>query len=126
MLICLLCSVTEIRERPPKKTPFRRYRDFHDFSNRNRKKTNETKRLTRYEYCCPVEENSPQTLFSLIHTSTLTTLRHFRKIIDELKLPDRHDRNADKMRIVRDWLYDEAKGKRVIVINNADDATSFS
>ncbi|KAF2820914.1 hypothetical protein CC86DRAFT_238954, partial [Ophiobolus disseminans] len=49
----------------------------------------------------------------------------YRGIADRLELPRRHDPKADVLRLVSDWLHNEANGRWTMVLDNVDDVATF-
>ena len=49
----------------------------------------------------------------------------YRTIADRVKIPRRDEPKADILRLVSDWLCDEANGQWVMILDNADDISVF-
>jgi tetratricopeptide (TPR) repeat protein len=61
-----------------------------------------------------------------VHASTRARFEEaYRDIADRLQLPGRSDPKANVLRMVSDWLRDEANGRWVMVLDNVDDAETF-
>jgi hypothetical protein len=61
-----------------------------------------------------------------VHASTRARFEEaYRDIADRLQLPGRSDPKANVLRLVRDWLRDEANGQWVMILDNFDDAETF-
>ena len=61
-----------------------------------------------------------------VHASTRARFEEaYRDIADRLQLPGRDDPKANVLRLVHDWLRDEANGRWVMVVDNVDDAETF-
>jgi tetratricopeptide (TPR) repeat protein len=61
-----------------------------------------------------------------VHASTQARFEEaYRDIADRLELPGRDDPKASVLRLVHDWLRDEANGRWVMVVDNVDDVETF-
>jgi hypothetical protein len=61
-----------------------------------------------------------------VHASTRDRFDEaYRDIAERLELPGRNDPKVDILRLVRNWLCDEANGKWAMVLDNADDIEMF-
>jgi tetratricopeptide (TPR) repeat protein len=61
-----------------------------------------------------------------VHASTKARFEEaYRGIADRLELPGRHDPKADVLRLVSDWLHNEANGRWTMVLDNVDDVETF-
>ena len=61
-----------------------------------------------------------------VHASTEARFEEaYRDIADRLELPGRDDPKANVLRLVHDWLRDEANGRWVMVVDNVDNAETF-
>jgi tetratricopeptide (TPR) repeat protein len=61
-----------------------------------------------------------------VHAGTETRFREaYGVIADWLELPGRQDPKADVLRLVSNWLCNEANGKWVMILDNADDIDVF-
>ncbi|KAI9768659.1 MAG: hypothetical protein M1839_003994 [Geoglossum umbratile] len=79
------------------------------------------------EYSYRVREKSPATWVFWVHASSIARLEEgYRKIAERAKLPDWDQPDVDILRLVYSWLCDEANGRWVIIIDNADDLGVFS
>ena len=47
-------------------------------------------------------------------------------IADRVELPRRDEPTADILQLVRNWLCDEANGRWIMILDNANDHTVFS
>ena len=69
---------------------------------------------------------SPHTFVFWVHASTCARLEEaYRDIADRLQLPGRNDPKSNVLRLVSDWLWDEANGQWVMIVDNVDDADAF-
>ena len=61
-----------------------------------------------------------------VHASTQARFEEaYRNIADQLELPGRSDPKANVLRLVSDWLRDEANGRWLMVIDNVDNVETF-
>jgi hypothetical protein len=61
-----------------------------------------------------------------VHASTQARFEEaYRDIANRLELPGRDNPKADVLRLVRDWLRDEATGRWAMVVDNVDDVETF-
>jgi tetratricopeptide (TPR) repeat protein len=61
-----------------------------------------------------------------VHGSTKARFEEaYRAIADRLELPGRHDPKVSVLRLVRDWLCDEANGRWMMVLDNVDNVEVF-
>ena len=61
-----------------------------------------------------------------MHASTRTRFKEaYRDIADRLKLPERNNPNIDVLRLVNNWLCDEANGQWTMILDNVDDVETF-
>ena len=49
----------------------------------------------------------------------------YQRIAEAADIDDRHDPKANILRLVRNWLCDESKGRWLIIVDNADDSELF-
>ncbi|KAH7068389.1 kinesin light chain 1 [Paraphoma chrysanthemicola] len=76
-------------------------------------------------YANSIRDASPHTFVFWVHASTRVRFDEaYRAIADRLQLPGR-DSKANVLRLVGDWLRDEANGRWVMVLDNVDDAETF-
>ncbi|KAI9764624.1 MAG: hypothetical protein M1839_005799 [Geoglossum umbratile] len=79
------------------------------------------------EYSYRVREKSPATWVFWVHASSIARFEEgYRKIAERAKLPGWDQPDVDILRLVYSWLCDEANGRWVIIIDNADDLGVFS
>ncbi|KAI9854168.1 MAG: hypothetical protein M1813_001338, partial [Trichoglossum hirsutum] len=79
------------------------------------------------EYSYRVQEKSPATWVFWVHASSITRFEEgYRKIAERAKLPGWDQPDVDILRLVYSWLCDEANGRWVIIIDNADDLGVFT
>lgn len=50
----------------------------------------------------------------------------FQNIAEQAKIPDWNQPNVDILKLVYNWLCDEANGRWLMIIDNADDLSVFS
>jgi hypothetical protein len=61
-----------------------------------------------------------------VHASTRARFEEaYKDIADRLQLPERSDPETDVLRLVSNWLLDEANGQWVMVVDSADDPEAF-
>ena len=78
------------------------------------------------EYSYRVRENSPETWVFWVHAGSAARFEEgYRKIADIAKPSGWDKPGADIPRIVHNWLCDEANGRWVMIIDNADDPSVF-
>ncbi|KAK4892981.1 hypothetical protein LTR49_028535, partial [Elasticomyces elasticus] len=76
------------------------------------------------EYCYRVREQSQDTWVLWIHASNAARFEQsVRDAADLVKIDGRNDPKADIHTLFRDWLRDKRKGRWVLVLDNADDAS---
>ncbi|KAF9698264.1 hypothetical protein EKO04_003931 [Ascochyta lentis] len=69
---------------------------------------------------------SPQTFVFWVHASTRARFEEaYKDIADRLQLPGRSDPKANVLRLVSEWLRDEANGRWVMVLYNVNDVDTF-
>jgi tetratricopeptide (TPR) repeat protein len=73
-----------------------------------------------------VRDATPRTYVFWVHASTRARFEEaYRGLADRLELPGRLDPKADVLRLVSDWLCNEANGKWTMVVDNVDDVETF-
>ncbi|KAF2819475.1 hypothetical protein CC86DRAFT_246282, partial [Ophiobolus disseminans] len=78
------------------------------------------------QYAHSVRDASPQTFVFWVHASTRARFEEaYRDIADRLQLPGRSDPKANVLRLVSEWLREEANGRWVVVLDNVDDIETF-
>ncbi|KAI4940870.1 hypothetical protein J4E91_011127 [Alternaria rosae] len=78
------------------------------------------------QYAHSIRDAAPQTFVFWVHASTPARFEEaYRDIADRLQLPGRDDPKANVLRLVHDWLRDEANGRWVMVVDNVDNAETF-
>ncbi|KAK3614340.1 hypothetical protein LTR22_027819 [Elasticomyces elasticus] len=76
------------------------------------------------EYARQLRQHSPQTWVLWIHVSNVARFEQgVRDVADQLKIYGRKDPKADLLQLLRNRLRDEGKGRWLIVLDNADDAS---
>ncbi|RMY50198.1 hypothetical protein D0865_07044 [Hortaea werneckii] len=76
------------------------------------------------EYARQVRQRSPQTWVLWIHASNAARFDvSVRDVPDQLKLHGRRDPKTDLLQLLRSRLCDESKGRWMVVLDNADDAS---
>ncbi|MCJ1467445.1 hypothetical protein MMC07_006070 [Pseudocyphellaria aurata] len=79
------------------------------------------------EYSYRIRENFSQTWVFWVHASNAARFEEgYRTIADRIKLPGRDAQTADILRLVSNWLSDEANGRWIMILDNVDDSTVFS
>ncbi|KAF2186324.1 TPR-like protein [Zopfia rhizophila CBS 207.26] len=79
------------------------------------------------EYSHRVREKSPATWVFWVHASSTTRFEEgYRKIAERAKLSGWDQPDVDILRLVYSWLCDEASGRWIMIIDNADDLGVFS
>ncbi|KAI4125120.1 MAG: hypothetical protein LQ338_004448, partial [Usnochroma carphineum] len=74
------------------------------------------------EYSYQVREQDPSTWVFWVYASNEARFEEgYRTIADRVKLPYQDEPGADVMRLVSDWLCDEANGRWIIILDNFDD-----
>jgi len=74
--------------------------------------TVQSKSQLAIQYSYAVRDASPQTFVFWVHASTTARFEEaYRGIADKLTLPGRNDPKVDILRLVSDWLCDEANGR---------------
>ena len=87
----------------------------------------ERKSQLAIEYSYRVRKKSPHIWVVWVYASNATRFEEgYRTIADRIQLPRRDEPTADILRLVRDWLCDEANGQWVMILDNTDDPTVFS
>jgi tetratricopeptide (TPR) repeat protein len=88
--------------------------------------TDHSKSQLAIQYAHSIRDAAPQTFVFWVHASTGARFEEaYRDIANRLELPGRDNPKADVLRLVRDWLQDEANGRWVMVIDNVDDVETF-
>ncbi|OCL02771.1 TPR-like protein [Glonium stellatum] len=79
------------------------------------------------EYSYRIREKSPATWVFWVHAGTAARFEEgYRKIAERTKLPGWNQSDVDILSLVYSWLCDEANGRWVMIIDNADDLAVFS
>jgi tetratricopeptide (TPR) repeat protein len=79
------------------------------------------------QYAHSIIDASPQTFVFWVHASTQARFEEEYKLIaDRLQLPERSDPKSNVLRLVSDWLRDEANGRWFMIVDNADNVETFS
>ena len=93
------------------------------------KPTNDASRKSQLaiEYSYQVRERSPETWVFWVHASSAARFEEgYRKVAERVKIPGWDKPEADILRLVSNWLCDEANGHWVMIVDNADDPSVFS
>ncbi|KAF2473618.1 TPR-like protein [Lindgomyces ingoldianus] len=78
------------------------------------------------EYSYQVREKSPATWVFWVHASTRARFEEgYQKIAERARLPSWDHPDGDILKLVHSWLCDEANGRWVMIIDNADDLGVF-
>ncbi|CAI9627914.1 unnamed protein product [Alternaria burnsii] len=78
------------------------------------------------QYAHSIRDAAPQTFVFWVHASTQARFEEaYKDIANRLQLPGRDDPKANVLRLVHDWLRDEANGQWVMVVDNVDDVDIF-
>ncbi|KAF1950535.1 hypothetical protein CC80DRAFT_228667, partial [Byssothecium circinans] len=78
------------------------------------------------QYAHSIRDASPHTFVFWVHASTRARFEEaYRDIADRLQLPGRSDPKANVLRLVSNWLQDEANGRWMMILDNADDVNVF-
>jgi tetratricopeptide (TPR) repeat protein len=91
--------------------------------------TNKLKRKSQLavEYSYRLREKSPATWVFWVHASNRARFEEgYRKIAERGKLPGWDQPDVEILKLVHSWLCDEANGRWVMIIDNADDLGVFS
>ena len=89
--------------------------------NRNRKSQ------LAIEYSYQVRERSPNTWVFWVHASSVARFKEsYREIAERVKIAGWDHPEADILRLVYNWLRDEANGQWLMIVDNADDASLFA
>ncbi|RYN53567.1 hypothetical protein AA0118_g9685 [Alternaria tenuissima] len=78
------------------------------------------------QYAHSIRDAAPHTFVFWVHASTRARFEEaYKDIAGRLGLPGRDDPEANVLRLVHDWLRDEANGQWVMVVDNVDDVETF-
>ncbi|CAN9424569.1 unnamed protein product [Alternaria alternata] len=78
------------------------------------------------QYAHSIRDAALQTFVFWVHASTRARFEEaYKDIANRLELPGRDDPKANVLRLVHDWLRDEANGRWVMVVDNVDDVETF-
>ncbi|OWY45267.1 TPR-like protein [Alternaria alternata] len=78
------------------------------------------------QYAHSIRDAAPQTFVFWVHASTRARFEEaYKDIANRLELPGRDDPKANVLRLVHDWLRDEANGRWMMVVDNVDDVETF-
>ncbi|CCD34122.1 similar to kinesin light chain [Botrytis cinerea T4] len=76
------------------------------------------------EYAYQTRDRSQETWVFWVHASNTARFEQsFREIANCVKIPDRQNPQANVFQLVHDWLHDDRKGKWLVILDNADDAS---
>jgi hypothetical protein len=88
--------------------------------------TDYSKSQLAIQYAHSIRDRSPQTFVFWVHANTRARFEEaYRDIAERLQLPGRSDPKTNVLRLVSEWLRDEANGQWVIVLDNVDDVETF-
>lgn len=88
--------------------------------------TLERKSQAVIEYAYRLRNERPQTWVFWLHASTASRVEEgYRGIADRLNLPGRSNPNANVCQLVSNWLCEEAHGRWLLILDNADDVEVF-
>ncbi|KFY67480.1 hypothetical protein V496_01551 [Pseudogymnoascus sp. VKM F-4515 (FW-2607)] len=78
------------------------------------------------EYAYRRQKHRPQISVFWIHSSTKTRFEQgYQEMAARLELPGRDDPKANVLRLVYNWLSDEANGQWLMILDNVDDRSVF-
>ncbi|OAF59451.2 hypothetical protein VC83_03958 [Pseudogymnoascus destructans] len=78
------------------------------------------------EYAYRARKHQPQLSVFWIHASTRTRFEQaYQEMAERLELPGRHNPEANVLRLVYNWLSDEANGQWHMILDNVDDGSMF-
>ncbi|CAN9418408.1 unnamed protein product [Alternaria alternata] len=78
------------------------------------------------QYAHSIRDAAPHTYVFWVHASTRARFEEaYKDIAGRLQLPGRDDSKANVLRLVHDWLRDEANGQWVMIVDNVDDIETF-
>ncbi|OBT40517.1 hypothetical protein VE00_08999 [Pseudogymnoascus sp. WSF 3629] len=78
------------------------------------------------EYAYRAQKQQPQISVFWIHASTKTRFEQaYQELAERLELPGRDDPKANVLRLVYNWLSDEANGEWHMILDNVDDGSVF-
>ncbi|KFZ14930.1 hypothetical protein V502_05841 [Pseudogymnoascus sp. VKM F-4520 (FW-2644)] len=78
------------------------------------------------EYAYRARKQRPQVSVFWIHASTKTRFEQaYQEMAERLELPGRDDPKANVLRLVYNWLSDEANGQWHMILDNVDDGSVF-
>jgi tetratricopeptide (TPR) repeat protein len=88
--------------------------------------TSQSKSQLAIQYAHRVRDAAPRTYVFWVHASTRARFNEaYQGLADRLELPGRLDPKADVLRLVSNWLCDEANGQWTMVVDNVDDVETF-
>jgi tetratricopeptide (TPR) repeat protein len=88
--------------------------------------TTQRKSQLAIQYAHRVRDATPRTYVFWVHASTRARFEEaYRGLAERLELPGRLDPTTDVLRLVSNWLCDEANGQWTMVIDNVDDVETF-
>jgi tetratricopeptide (TPR) repeat protein len=88
--------------------------------------TDNSKSQLAIQYAHSILDKSPHTFVFWVHANTRARFEEaYGDIADRLQLPGRSDPKANVLRLVRNWLQDEANGTWLLILDNADDVNVF-
>jgi tetratricopeptide (TPR) repeat protein len=103
-----------------------RRRRYTDSTHAISRLTDDSKSQLALQYAHSIRDAAPQTFVFWVHASTQARFEEaYKDIANRLELPGRDDPKANVLRLVHDWLRDEANGRWVMVIDNVDDIETF-
>jgi tetratricopeptide (TPR) repeat protein len=79
------------------------------------------------EYTHRIRDSAPDTWVFWVHAGSLANFeKDYREIAELMRIPGRDEKDANIFHLVYNWLNNEANGKWVMVIDNADDIAVFN
>ena len=80
--------------------------------------TDRSKSQLAIQYAHSIRNASPHTFVFWLHASTRARFEEaYQDIADRLQLPGRSDLKVNVLRLVRDWLQDEANGTWLLILD---------
>jgi tetratricopeptide (TPR) repeat protein len=90
-------------------------------------KTLNRKSQLAIEYAYQLQNHSPDVWVFWVHASSAARFKEgYRRIAERAKIPGWDRPDSDIIPVVHNWLCDEANGRWLMIVDNADDATIFS
>jgi tetratricopeptide (TPR) repeat protein len=87
----------------------------------------ERKSQLAVEHSYRLREKSPDTWVFWVHASSEARFREgYQQIAERAKIPGWDQTNVDSLKLVQSWLSNEANGRWLMIVDNADDAEVFT